>query len=137
MNVAKVVSQVEATGSAFRLDGEKVRVWYPGEEQREELSRQIAFLRVHREAVARFLRARTAIPAMPRGVRLIAWNLREPPIAIEHCAVVTDSASFARATLGQLGRALAKPHKWVGWSVPQLMDRLAQVGVLVALELKE
>ena len=134
MNIAEAVIQVEATGSAFRLDGEKVRVWYPGEEQREELSREIAFLRVHREEVARFLQWRVSIPPMPRGVRLISWTLKEPPIAIETCAVVTDSALFVRTTLGQLGRALARPDKWVGWSVQQLIDRLAQVGVVVTLE---
>jgi hypothetical protein len=30
--------------------------------------------------------------------------------------------------------ALAEPKRWVGWSVPQLIDRLAQVGVTVTLE---
>jgi len=71
---------------------------------------------------------------MPTGVRLINWNLKEPPIAIDICSVVTDPPLFARSTLEQLGAALAEPKRWVGWSVPQLIDRLAQVGVIVALE---
>jgi hypothetical protein len=70
---------------------------------------------------------------MPAGVRLIEWNLKQPPVAIETCAVVTDSGLFARTTLEQLRIALAGPKRWVGWSVPQLIDRLAQVGVRVAL----
>jgi hypothetical protein len=74
---------------------------------------------------------------MPPGVRLLAWNLKEPPVAIEVCAVVIDTALFARTTLGQLRKALAYPKRWVGWSVPQLIDRLAQVGVFVALESKD
>jgi hypothetical protein len=134
VNVAEAVNQVEATGGTFRLDGPKVRVWYPGEEHRQELIRQIAFLRAHREEAAGFLRARAVIPVMPPGVRLIAWNLKEPPVAIEACAVVTDSAFFARVTLEQLRTALVRPKTWIGWSVPQLIDRLAQVGVFVALE---
>jgi hypothetical protein len=73
---------------------------------------------------------------MPSGVRLVEWNLKEPPVAIETCAVVTDSAQFARSTLEQLRTALAQRKRWVGWSVAQLIDRLAQVGVTVVLESK-
>jgi hypothetical protein len=68
------------------------------------------------------------------GIRGIDWNLKEPPVAIETCAVVTDSGLFARTTLEQLRIALAEPKRWVGWAVPQLIDRLAQVGVQVTLE---
>lgn len=75
-----------------------------------------------------------AVSPIPPGVRLIEWKLKEPPVAIETCAVVTDSGLFARTTLEQLRVALAEPKRWVGWSVPQLIDRLAQVGVSVALE---
>jgi hypothetical protein len=66
-----------------------------------------------------------------RFVKLIRWNLKSPPVAIETCVVVTDPALFARTTLEQLRTALAQPQRWVGWSVTQLIDRLAQVGVLV------
>jgi hypothetical protein len=75
-----------------------------------------------------------AIPTLPDGVRLVKWNLKAPPVAIEACAVVVNPVLFARTTLEQLGIALAHPERWVGWSVPQLIDRLAQVGVLVTLE---
>lgn len=74
------------------------------------------------------------ISAMPPGVRLIEWELREPPIAVETCAVVTDPGLFALMTLEQLRIAIAEPKRWVGWSIPQLIGRLAQVGVHVALE---
>jgi hypothetical protein len=137
VNVAEAVNQVEATGGAFRLDGAKVRVWYPGYEQRDRLVGHVSFLRAHREEATAFLRARALIPAMPPGVRLINWNPKVPPVAIEACAVVTDPPLFARTTLRQLETALAQPKRWVGWSVPQLIDRLAQVGVFVALESKD
>jgi hypothetical protein len=74
------------------------------------------------------------IPMLPPWIRIIEWKLKEPPVAIESCAVVTNSGLFARATLEQLRIALAEPKRWVGWTVPQLIDRLAQVGVQVALE---
>jgi hypothetical protein len=136
MSVSQVLGEVDAAGIALRLDGEKVRIWFPEHRQREELARQVAFLRAHREEVTAFLWTRAVVLAMPPGVRLLAWNLKKPPVAIETCAVVTDSALFARTTLEQLRRALAHPKRRVGWSVPQLIDRLAQVGVIVALESK-
>jgi hypothetical protein len=73
---------------------------------------------------------------MPPGIRLLEWKLKEPPVVIETCAVVTDSALFARSTLAQLNTALTKSKRWAGWSIPQLIERLSQVGVLVAIETK-
>lgn len=77
------------------------------------------------------------VPSMPSDVRLIEWMLKEPPIAIETCAVVTGAALFARSTLEQLRVALENPKRWVGWTVPQLIDRLAQVGVRMSLEYEQ
>jgi hypothetical protein len=137
MSVSQVLSEVEAAGIALRLDGEKIRIWFPEPYHREKLSGPIAFLRAHRTEVADFLRLRAAVPAMPPGIRLVEWKLKEPPVAIETCAVVTDSSVFARTTLEQLRLALANPKRWVGWTVPQLIDRLAQVGVTVTVERTE
>jgi hypothetical protein len=64
----------------------------------------------------------------------VKWSLKDPPVAIETCAVVTEPALFASTTLEQLRVALANPKRWVGWSVSQLIERLAQVGVTVVLE---
>jgi hypothetical protein len=133
MNVAEKVAQIEAAGVTFRLDGEKVRVCYPHEERRTELAEQIAALRDRRDEVAAYLKSQSQIPPMPRGVRLVRWELKEPPVAIEYHAVVTDPGKFARATLEELRERLENPGRGVGWSVPQLIDRLAQVGVIVAL----
>jgi hypothetical protein len=57
---------------------------YPNEERREGLASQVNLLRDHRAEVAAFLKTRGIIPAMPPGVRLVKWNLKEPPIAIEY-----------------------------------------------------
>jgi hypothetical protein len=54
-------------------------------------------------------------------------------VVIETSAVVVNPALFARTTLMQLTAALANPESWVGWSGPQLIDRLAQVGVFVKI----
>lgn len=137
MNVAETVSLIEAAGATLRLVGEKVLVRYPDEEQREQLIGQVALLRANKSEVAAFLKLRGIIPAMPGQVRLLEWKLKEPPVAIDTCSVVTNTALFARRTLEQLQTALAQPKRWAGWSVPQLIDRLAQVGVTVMLESEE
>ena len=134
MNVAEAVGLIEVAGVEFRLDGEKVRVWYPDKERREELAAQVNVLRDHRAEVAVYLKTRSIIPTMPPGVRLVKWSLKEPPISIEYHAVVTEPAKFARATLGELRERLTNPKRKYGWTMPQLIDRLAQVGVTVALE---
>jgi hypothetical protein len=134
MSLSEVLKEVEAVGIALRLEGEKVRIRFPECYHREELAPQITFLRNRREEVAAFLRLRHSIPAMPPSIRLLRWDLKQPPVAIETCAVVTDPVLFARTTLEQLGTSLAQPKRWVGWSTPQLLDRLAQVGVVVALK---
>jgi hypothetical protein len=91
-------------------------------------------VRDHRAEVAELLKRRSIIPPMPPGVRLIGWQLKEPPIAIETDAVVTNPALFAIATLEELRVRLTIPKRRYGYSVPQLIDRLAQVGVTVALQ---
>jgi hypothetical protein len=134
MRVDETLVEIEQAGVGLRLDGERVRIRFLKPEQREELAHYVAFLRAHRDEVAKVLKCRLSIPRMPPGVTLVGWNLKPPPVGIEMSAVVTDPSLFARATLEQLRIAMAKPRRWVGWSVPQLLDRLAQVGVIVALD---
>jgi hypothetical protein len=136
-SIEGVIALVETAGARFRFRGEEVRVWYPSEELKSNLADQISFLRSRREEVAAFLKERGVIPPMPPGVRLVEWALKEPPIAVEVCAVVTDPVKFARSTVEQLRVALENPGRWVGWTTPQLIDRLEQVGVKVVLELEK
>lgn len=133
MSVTETLSEVEATGTLLLLDGDRIRIRYLEEQQRHELADQVAFLRAHRNEVAECLRTRATAPPMPPGVQLVHWNLKVPPVAIEMCSVVVHPAQFATSTLEQLRVALGEPKRWVGWSVPQLIDRLSQVGVVVVL----
>jgi hypothetical protein len=133
VTIAETVALVESAGVKFRFQGGNVRICYPCDELKSNLADQVSFLRSHREEVAALLKERGVIP-MPPGVRLIEWSLKEPPIAIEVCAVVTDPVKFAKTTIEQLRSALENPRRWMGWTIPQLVDRLAQVGVVLTLE---
>ncbi len=133
--VLEIVSRLEQTGGTLVLDGDRIRYSVPSEDA--EARALLAELRRHREKVRAFLLARAAIPAMPPSVCLVAWKLKEPPVAIEYHAVVTDPGKFARAILEELREHLTNPGRRSGWPVPQLIDRLAQVGVTVVLESEE
>jgi hypothetical protein len=131
-NLAAVVSRLEQAGGSLALDGERIRYRIPTDNP--QVRALLNAIRAEKPALRDFLRSRTAIPCMPQDVRIVEWKLKEPPVAIEVCAVVTDPAKFATSTLGQLRVALENSRRWVGWTIPQLVDRLAQVGVLVTLE---
>ena len=75
------------------------------------------------------------IPPMPRGVRLVRWELREPPVGLVHIGVVTDVSQFVRSTLCQLDAVLrCKPWRAGHWTARELVDRLEQCGVNVEIE---
>jgi hypothetical protein len=127
------VAEAEALGIRLRLIGDRVRATLP-EDHPDRVADVVERLRANREEVAELLRMRATVPPMPSGVRAHCWNLKAPPIAIDSCSIVTDCDLFARTTLEQLRIALAEPRRWVGWTLPQLIDRLRQVGVDVEIE---
>lgn len=136
MNVSEILVEVEAAGASFRLDGETVRVSYPDDECREGLSGQIALLRDRRDEVAAYLKQRDAIPPMPKGVRLVRWEPKTAPVGIDVCSVVVDVPKFIESELRALDSRLNDPGTIKGgFAVPQILDRLAQAGVLVDVKI--
>jgi hypothetical protein len=133
--VHDVITEAAALGVKLRLDGRKIQAAVP----RGQMARfrpTVERLRANREELRRVLQQQTTLPNMPAGVRLIEWNLKQPPVLIESNGIVIDPNLFGRRTLEDLGRALSN-DAWVGWSVPQLVDRLRQVGIVVELNCEE
>ena len=124
--VERLIDGIEAAGGVLAIHGERIRCRLP-----EDATYLLEELRLRRSDVLTALRRRNTIPLMPPGVRLLGWHLKEPPIAIESCSIVVDPAGFARSTLEQLWNALENPKRWIGWTIPQLVNRLAQIGVEV------
>lgn len=127
--VDDLIDRIEAAGGTLSVNGQQIRCRLP-----QEASRLLEEMRARRNELHLFLSRRELVSAMPNGVRLIHWNLKEPPVVIESCSVVTDPARFATTTLEQLRATLKNPKCWVGWNVAQLIKRLDQVGVSVVLD---
>ena len=74
------------------------------------------------------------IPPMPRGVKLIAWNPKRPPVGISYCAVVSDVEGFIADTLTQIGKLLnSKAEPEARRKLRDLVDVLEQCGVVVKI----
>lgn len=76
-------------------------------------------------------------PRLPKGVRLLRWEPKAPPVAIDVCSIVVDLSKFIEGELRTLDSRLNNP--WTihgGFSVPQMLDRLRQVGLEVELDPK-
>jgi hypothetical protein len=58
MRVSEILCKVEAAGIGLRLDGDRIRIWFPEPGQRESVAEQVAFLRTHRDELAELLRER-------------------------------------------------------------------------------
>lgn len=130
MNAAEsVVERVESLGGVLAVRGERIRVRLP-----EDATYLIEELREHKEEVLSLLRRREDIPEMPFGVDLLRWHPKSAPVVLTRYSIVTDVPKFISTTLYELRAALAGSRWLAGnWSVPELLDRLEQCGVVVRI----
>jgi hypothetical protein len=127
MQTDELLVTVSAAGGQLWLEGGKLRARLP-----ESLRPMVDVLREHRVEIIELLAQR---PAMPAGVRLVSWNPKAAPIRLSQCETVTDTGKFIRSTLRQLEAAL-EGRSWQSgnWGLSGLLERLAAVGCMVALE---
>jgi len=130
MNASKVLEAVNGAGGSLELCGDRIRYVLP--DSAKWLVKQITR---HKEDLIDILRKEAPVSTMPPGVRLMKWAPKEPPIAIVRMGVVTDVHKFIAATLLQVkARLQGKDFLAGSWSLRDLIDRLEQVGVEVAIE---
>ena len=71
-------------------------------------------------------------PNLPNGVRLLLYAPKKPPVALEECSIVTNVELFIQSSLADLDcRLNHADEKRLGRSIPQILDRLQQVGLLI------
>jgi len=59
--------------------------------------------------------------------------IKDGPVRLSNHEVVVDTFKFAMSTLGQLRKLLDNPKAKVGWTAPQLLERLKAVGLTVVV----
>jgi hypothetical protein len=132
--VEDILVEAAVLGIRLRLDGEKVKAALP-KELDPRLNPVLEQLRNHRDEVRIALQQQTPTARIPRGARLVSWQLKEPPIALNRASVVIDVRKFVLRTLEQLEAALEGKDWLAGNGSPRdLCERLEQVGVLVEIK---
>jgi hypothetical protein len=130
MNAEQVIQNVEAIGGLLFLEGERIRYELP-----VAAAPLLNDLRKHRDAVFGLLRTRVRPPRLPKGVRLVRWEPKAPPVVLTRWSVVIDTHQFISSTLREMRAALGDKNWLAGnWSLRELTERLEQVGVLVEVD---
>lgn len=135
MSAAEILGELERRGVSVAVEGETLCL-------KPKRALDDGLLARVRESKAEILRELTqqlsdGCPPLPRGVRLIRWDPRPAPVAIDMCSVIVDVPKFIKSELLALDSRLNNP--WTirgGFTVPQTLDRLAQAGLEVELEPK-
>ena len=74
-------------------------------------------------------------PPLPKGVLLIRYRPKDPPVAISPISVVTDLEKFIRVCLSELDARLNHPVQIrAGASVFEILNKLAEVGLELAID---
>jgi len=114
-------------------------VEYP-DETASELEAILPELRAQRDAVRSLLYkqppgvyAPAGCPPVPSGVRLKKHAPKSPPVLVQPWSVVTDVEKFIAACLRDLDWRLKHPKAYAAPPLPEILSKLAEVGVEVEL----
>ena len=136
METREIIGQIESAGGILTLDGELISYEVPA-----RLKPLLAELRQRKADVVRILRQRRGIvkavasPSLPRGVRLVRYEPKDPPIVLDVATVIVDVDLFIRRELAELDARLLSPIQIRGgWGVFTILERLSQAGMELELD---
>src|SRR6516225_2106897 len=73
-------------------------------------------------------------PPLPAGVQLVRYAPKVPPVAVAPISIVTDVDKFLRAYISDLGHRLQHPETHGCAPLPEILAKLGEVGLELALE---
>jgi hypothetical protein len=124
----ELIREVEAVGGRLVLRGNRIAYELP-----KDATSILTELKAHRDEVVEVLRSQC--PPLPKGIRLVRYEPKSTPVAIDVCSVVTDVSLFIQREIEELNARLHSPVQIRGgWGVFTILDRLRQAGVELALE---
>jgi hypothetical protein len=81
------------------------------------------------------VRASSICPPLPKGVRLLRYAPKEPPVVVSLVSVVNDMDKFIRHYLVELDARLHSPVQIRGGaSVFEILSKLAEAGLELAID---
>jgi len=135
-----LLEEVRRLGGKFHLREDGVKVEYP-EEVREDMRPILDKLRQKRDEVCKLLyKQASGIPAppgcppIPAGVRLKKYAPKPGPVLIAPWSLVAHPDQFIAACFRDLDWRLKHPKSYAAPPIPQILAKLAEVGVEVELE---
>ncbi|HEV2416547.1 MAG TPA: hypothetical protein VGX94_01965 [Terriglobia bacterium] len=137
LTIGEVFEQVALMGGSLGLNGERVELVLPDVPEADALTESV---RLNRDVIAAMLKDQESrAPSveevkaiLPAGVRLVSYQPKEAPFAVNVANIVTNAGRFYRAHFADLARRLEKPE---GYHCPPLSDILGKLGA-AGLELK-
>ena len=130
MNAPEILEAIQNLGGSLVLSGERIQYVLP-----DSALWLVTELREKRDKLIELLRQNETPAPMPPGVRLLKWKPKNPPIAIVRMGIVSNVDKFIGATLRELrARLEGRDFPTGNWSLPELVDRLEQVGVCVTIQ---
>ncbi len=137
----EAIAALEAVGGSVRLQGDELRVKYP-EDKRDFVGPILEYLKAQRDEVKRLVQeclsgtqAPRKCPPLPRGVRLVRYSPKSPPVAVDVCSIVTNVERFIMSHLWELDARLHNPVQIrAGGSVFEILAKLREVGVELEID---
>jgi hypothetical protein len=130
MTPIEMLDAVEKAGGSLVLNAGQIKYLLP-----KAAVWLVPKLRQRREEIIALLEGKPALPTMPPGVRLVRWHPKQPPLVLEQYSVVIDVEKFISSTLAQLrARLEGKDFAAGNWTLRELIERLEQAGVEVAVD---
>jgi hypothetical protein len=147
--IVDLIEALQSVGVRFRIEGGRVRASLPKPTPSEIIS-ALESLRPYKADVRTLIEARMVAeplpneargvlasadpPPLPRGVRLLSYCPKSPPVAVTSISVVTDISKCLRSYLQDLEFRLEHPQARVCAPLSEILSKLAEVGVELALD---
>jgi hypothetical protein len=135
-----LMHEIARLGGEFTMRGDEIVVEYP-DETAAEVEPILGKLSARKDEVRSLLCKHSlgspvapGCPPLPRGVRLKSYAPKSPPILIAPWSVVTDVEKFIASYLRDLDWRLKHPRGHAAAPLPEILSKLAEVGLELQLE---
>ena len=134
------IDRLRELGGELFLEGDRLTYRIPA--GNVEARQLLEVLRRDRDAVAAMVRELQSLPpslelvkaSFPPGITLVSYQPKAAPFAVAPVSVVTNAGRFFHAYLRDLNWRLEHPDEYAAPPLPDILAKLAEGGLELALE---